>query len=94
MRPFSIGQNKATKEKEVVRDLPEAVEAKEGSQDIVKLRSNQSDPPDCIGTTKNGESDGFEVTELVDLETIKMNRRGQRVCKDWTTSELLEKLSG
>jgi hypothetical protein len=83
--------NKATKEKGVVCDLLEAIDANEGSHGILKIRSNPFDPPDCIGTTDGGFI-GFEVTELVDLETIKMNRRGLRVRKKWTSGELLSKL--
>jgi hypothetical protein len=84
--------NKATKEKGIVRDLLEAIEAKGAQHSFVKLRSNPTDPPDCVGVMESGELVGFEVTELVDLETVKMNRRGRRVKKEWTSIELLTKL--
>ena len=89
---FFDWSDKAIKEKGVVRDLLEAIEANEGHNAIVTIRSNRSDPPDCVGTTIHGECIGFEITELVDLETVKMNRRGFRCRKEWTPNGLLAKI--
>jgi hypothetical protein len=83
---------KAQKEKGIVLDLLEAIKANDGHHGIIKIRSNESDPPDCICTTQNGEYVGFEVTELVDAKTVKMNQRGIRTRKKWTSGELLSKL--
>jgi len=84
--------NKATKEKGIVCDLLEAMEAKGEQHGIVKVKSDQIDPPDCVGQTKDGELVGFEVTELVDQKTVEMNRRGVHVFKEWPPDELIAKL--
>ena len=84
--------NKATKEKGIVRDLLKAMEAKGEYHGVVKLKSNKPDPPDCVGVVENGELVGFEVTELVDQETVRKNRQGKRTRKKWTPNELLAKL--
>ncbi len=86
--------DKPVKEHGVVCDLLESIEAEGGHHGILKLRSHQPDPPDCVGTAASGERIAFEVTELVDQDTIKRNRRGENVWKEWTQDELLLKIEG
>jgi hypothetical protein len=84
--------DKPIKERGTVRDLLEAMEANGEQPDIVKLKSAQFDPPDCVGQKKNGELVGFEVTELVDQRTVEMNRKVRQDWKEWSPVELLAKL--
>lgn len=47
------------------------------------------DPPDVIATTREGEIHGFEVTELVDAETVRrIERHGTSEFKEYSRSEL------
>lgn len=89
---FRDWSEKAVKERRIVCDLLEAIEARCERHKVVKVKSVRFDPPDCIGRLLNGEFVGFEVTELVDQKTIEINRRGRRVWKEWTRRELLAKL--
>jgi hypothetical protein len=84
--------DKPTKERGIICDLLEAIEAEGGHHGIVKVRKNSPDPPDCIGIVANGELVAFEARELVDQETVKRNEQGQRVWKEWTASGLIEKV--
>jgi hypothetical protein len=84
--------NKATKEKGIVCDLLEAIVAQGEQHDIIEVKSNPDDPPDCVGVMKNGELVGFEATELVDQDTVDKNQQGGQVWKNWTPNELLAKL--
>ena len=79
---------KPTKERGIVCDLLEAIEADGGQHGIVEVRPYKSDPPDCIGLTNDGQLVAFEVTELVDRETIARNKHGQCVWQEWSSSEL------
>ena len=84
--------DKAIKEKGIVCDLLEAMTAKGENHGITGIRSKQPDPPDCVGIGKNGESIAFEVTELVDEETILRNQSSDTDWKDWSGEDLLGKV--
>src|ERR1035437_5716208 len=84
--------NKRTKERGIVCDLLKSIEDTEGYCEIKTVRANESDPPDCIGTTVDKKLVAFEVTELVDQKTVEMNRMGRQARKEWPPDKLLEKL--
>src|SRR5258708_1850155 len=97
---FWDSPDKGTKERGIVCDLLASIEGKGGRHGIVSIRKNRRDPPDCVGTGENNEIVAFEVTELVDEETIRRNKKGQRsnqrkcLCafKEWTADALIEKI--
>ncbi|MGD0208562.1 MAG: hypothetical protein ABSC89_13255 [Verrucomicrobiota bacterium] len=84
--------DKKSKERGIVYDLLKSIKAEGGHHDILHVRTNKPDPPDCVGTVANGELVAFEVTELVDQKTVERNRLGQRAQKRWTPNELVAKV--
>jgi len=57
-----------------------------------RLRSCDQDPPDCQSYNGSGDLIGWEVTELCDEETEKINSKAktptERVYRDWTVEDL------
>ena len=47
--------DKPIKELGIVRDLLDSIETDGGNHGIVKLHHHRPDPPDCVGTSANGE---------------------------------------
>src|ERR1017187_6508092 len=91
-RSFFEWPDKAIKEKGIVCDLLEAMTANGEDPGIARIRASQSDPPDCTGVAKDGKLIAFEVTELVDEETIVRHEYGHDDWKEWSEEELLEKI--
>jgi hypothetical protein len=87
--------DKQVKERGIVKDLLKSVELKEGVCHIRRLVSNPDKyaPVDCFGTDILGKTLAYEVTELVDEKTVRLNRRGVRVYKEWSSTELITKLT-
>ena len=90
--PYWDYPDRPIKECGIVCDLLEAIENQSGPQEIRKVRPNKPDPPDCIGITAIGERVAIEVTELVDQETVELNKLGKHVFKQWLPDELTTKL--
>ena len=55
-------------------------------------KSSEKDPPDCIAEDTKGNKIGFEISELVDEETVKQSQKGYAELKFWENDELVEKL--
>src|SRR5260221_6730784 len=93
------GGKKPVKERAIVCDFLRSQEAQDGQERIFAVRANPSIDvaPDCFGITKTGII-GYEVTELVDEETIIRNLRrkdGGRVIyklKEWQPDEVTRKV--
>ena len=85
--------DKPIKELGIVRDLLDSIETDGGNHGIVKVHHHRPDPPDCVGTSANGERTAFEVTEFVDEKAIVRNKRGENVLKEWGKRELTLKIN-
>ncbi len=89
---FNEWPDKAIKEKSIVSDLLEAMTAQGDRHGIIQIRSNEPDPPDCVGICEDGKQIAFEVTELVDEDTILRHQYGETDWKEWNENELLSKI--
>jgi hypothetical protein len=89
---FNEWPDKSIKEKSIVLDLLEAMTTQDEDHGITRICAFQPDPPDCTGIDSDGKLVAFEVSELVDQDTILRNEYGHDDWKEWSEEELLEKI--
>jgi len=82
---------KDTKELGVVKCLIESLE-KDGYYSYSDPNSYKKDPPDCIARDNSGKGVGIEVSELVDLKTVKDAQQNKASPKYWDREEVLDKI--
>ena len=82
---------KDTKELGVVKSLIESLE-KAGCYPYFKPNSTKKDPPDCIAQDNTGNVVGIEVTELVDLKTVRDAQQNKAYPKYWDRQEVLDRV--
>jgi hypothetical protein len=56
------------------------------------LSESNQDPPDVLAESFTGNLIGIEVCELVDEETIRKFQKGNKVVKNWSKKEVIEKI--
>jgi hypothetical protein len=83
--------HKGTKELGVVKCLLESLE-KAGCCPYSNPHSAKKDPPDCIAQDKSGNIVGIEVSELVDLETVRDAQKNKSYPKYWNKKEVLDQI--
>jgi hypothetical protein len=79
------------KERGVVCDLIKSLE-KDAGHELYPTVVYGEDPPDSVATNMDGCKVGFEVTELVDEETVKLRSQGFSAEKEWETEEVIKKI--
>ncbi|MEX0330763.1 MAG: hypothetical protein AB3N64_05005 [Puniceicoccaceae bacterium] len=63
----------------------------DGKVPFSRLRLAEKDPPDCVAELEDGTLVGFEVTELVDFDTVvKWEQDRSRDYKEYESDELVE----
>ena len=82
---------KDTKELGVVKCLIESLE-KAGCYSYFDPNSTKKDPPDCVARDNNGKVVGIEVSELVDLKTVRDAQQNKAYPKYWDKQEVLDKI--
>jgi hypothetical protein len=82
---------KDTKELGVVKCLLESLE-KAGGCSYFNPRSAKKDPPDCVAQDKSGNMVGIEVSELVDLKTVRDAQQNKAYPKYWDRQAVLNKI--
>jgi hypothetical protein len=82
---------KDTKELSVVKCLLESL-GKTGSCSYFNPSSVKKDPPDCIAQDKSGNIVGIEVSELVDLKTVRDAQQNKAYPKYWDKQEVLDQI--
>ena len=82
---------KKVKERSVVCDLVKSLEKDAGCELFQTVRYGEN-PPDAVATDTTGNSVGFEVTELVDEQTVKLWARGLGRDKEWEIEEVIRKI--
>jgi hypothetical protein len=88
---FFEWSQKDTKELGVVKCLIESLE-KDGCYSYFDLNSNKKDPPDCVARDNSGKAVGIEVSELVDLKTVRDAQQNKAYPKYWDRHEVLDKI--
>jgi hypothetical protein len=89
--PDNPNLGKKVKERGTVCDLIRSWE-KDAGQTLFKAVRYGEDPPDSVAIDTEGNLVGFEVTELVDEQTIKARCHGIGSYKEWKSGELMIKL--
>jgi hypothetical protein len=90
--PDNPNLGKKVKERGIVCDLIKSLE-KDAGQILFKVVRYGEDSPDSVATDTEGNLVGFEVTELVDEQTIKARCHGLGEHKEWKPGELMSRLN-
>ncbi len=88
---FFEGPQKDIKELFVVKCLIESLE-KAGCYSYFDPNSTVKDPPDCVAQDNNGKLVGIEVSELVDLKTVRDAQQNKAYPKYWDKQEIIDKI--
>ena len=81
---------KDTKELGVVKCLIESL-GKAGCNSYSDPRSSMNDPPDCIARDDSGKLVGIEISELVDLKTVRDAQHNKANPKYWDKQEVIDR---
>jgi hypothetical protein len=82
---------KKVKERAVTCDLIKSLEKDAGRKLFQTVRYGEN-PPDTIAADMDGNLTGFEVTELVDEETVKLWSKKLGKDKEWEMEEVIKEI--
>lgn len=82
---------KKVKERSIVCDLVKSLE-KDAKSILFQTVRYGENPPDAVATDINGNLVGFEVTELVDENTVKLWSQKFRKDKEWEMEEVIKEI--
>ena len=80
---------KDTKELCILKCLIESLE-KEGCSSYSDPHSSVKDPPDCIARDNSGKLVGIEISEFVDLKTVRDAQHNNDYPKYWVKQEVID----
>lgn len=81
--------DRARAELGIVENLATSLAAR-NERTFSNLECYKPDPPDCIGRNEAGELIAVEVSEVVCVESVRLNQKGTDVYRDWKPGELRE----
>jgi len=81
---------KDTKELGILKCLISSLE-KDGSSSYSDPQSTLKDPPDCVARDNSGKLVGMEISEFVDLKTVRDAQHNKDYPKYWDKKEIIER---
>lgn len=81
---------KDTKELGILICLISSLE-KDGSSSYSDPQSTLKDPPDCVARDNSGKLMGIEISEFVDLKTVRAAQHNKDYPKYWDIKDIIEK---